>query len=918
MASFIAEVLKELKNKKADLSALTFILPNKRAGVFLKQELSRHTTEARFLPEICSIESFVEELSQLKKISAVELLFEFYGVYTSVTPKNKQESFDQFSKWAPMVIQDFNEIDRYLIPPSKIFDYLSAIQHINHWSLEPNPTAMVKGYLYFWQELKHYYTRLANQLLNKGIGYQGLMYRAAVNNIEEYIQNSQRSQHIFLGFNALNSSEAILVQELLQQNKAQIFWDIDQGFLEANFHDAGHFMRHYKKTWPFYKTHNFNWITKHYKEEKNITITGTPKNISQAKYVGELLDNLYEQNKLENTALVLGDESLLLPVLHSIPKKVQSVNITMGLPLRQIPLASFFEQWFLVQTTSEEFVFYYKDVYEILTHPFISLLFKNSTDSLKSVFNTMKDQNRTAVSLRDLILLAPDLKHPFELLLAPWNNQPKTALQQIKSLIFELKLAYDAEKSNNVLPLEYLLRFFELFNQIEHLSQSYNYISSIKIIHSLYRELLAKETLDFKGEPLKGLQIMGMLESRVLDFETVIVVSVNEGILPAGKTQNSFIPFDVKLENGLPTYKEKDAVYTYHFYRLMQRAKNIHLVYNTEPDALNGGEPSRFLAQMELEGHHQLQHKIVTPKIEILSPSPLQVTKTEKLLKSLETIAKAGFSPSSLGQYIRNPIEFYNHKILGLKQPNNLEEIIEASTFGSVVHYTLEAFYTPFIGAFLDPNKLEELKPQISKTVEKFFKKLYKRGDITQGKNLISFEIAKRYIRNFLDNEIQFLKAGNEVQLLAVEQPVAYDLTNSLFEFPIRLKGNVDRIDICNGIKRIIDYKTSKVTQTDLNLVDWGDITKDYKKHNKSFQILMYADILNKTHPYDGPTEAGIFSFKNFKSGYIKFTKKDKLGNSALKQQHISETILEAYEKQLVELLAELFNPDIKFIEKEV
>ena len=271
-----------------------------------------------------------------------------------------------------------------------------------------------------------------------------------------------------------------------------------------------------------------------------------------------------------------------------------------------------------------------------------------------------------------------------------------------------------------------------------------------------------------------------------------------------------------------------------------------------------------------------------------------------------------------MGQYIRNPIEFYNHKILGLKQPNNLEEIIEASTFGSVVHYTLEAFYTPFIGAFLDPNKLEELKPQISKTVEKFFKKLYKRGDITQGKNLISFEIAKRYIRNFLDNEIQFLKAGNEVQLLAVEQPVAYDFTNSLFEFPIRLKGNVDRIDICNGIKRIIDYKTSKVTQTDLNLVDWGDITKDYKKHNKSFQILMYAYILNKTHPYDGPTEAGIFSFKNFKSGYIKFTKKDKLGNSALKQQHISETILEAYEKQLVELLAELFNPDIKFIEKEV
>ena len=361
MTSFIAEVLQELKNQKEDFSELTFVLPNKRAGLFLKQELSKHFTRASFLPEISSIESFIEELSQLKKVCSIELIFEFYSVYKTITPKGKLESFDQFSKWAPIVLQDFNEIDRYLVPPSKIFDYLGAVQKINHWSLDTNPTKMVKGYLYFWQQIKHHYTSLVNQLLNKGIGYQGLMYRAAVDNLEDYIQNTTRGKHIFLGFNALNASESTIVQELLQQNQAQIYWDIDQGFLEAHFHDAGHFMRQYKKQWPYFKSHPFNWATRHYQDQKNINIVGAPKNISQVKYIGELLDDLYHTNALENTALVLGDESLLLPILNSIPKALENINITMGLPLRQIPFASFLEQWFQLQIASSH-SFYYKDV----------------------------------------------------------------------------------------------------------------------------------------------------------------------------------------------------------------------------------------------------------------------------------------------------------------------------------------------------------------------------------------------------------------------------------------------------------------------------------------------------------------------------------------------------------------------------
>lgn len=281
MGSFISDIFKELKNQEKDFSRLTFILPNKRAGLFLKQELSNYIDKASFLPEICSIESFIEELSQLRKISSIELLFEFYSVYKSLNPKDKVEPFDQFSKWATIVVQDFNEIDRYLVSPSKIFDYISEVQKMNHWSLDPNPTKMIKGYLYFWQQIKEYYFSFNQQLTDKGVGYQGLMYRAAVENLEDYIQNTRRGEHIFLGFNALNSSESIIIQELLHQQRAQIYWDIGHIFLDSPIHDAGHFIRQYKKEWRFFKTHKFNWATKNYQSHKKIHITGTPKNISQ-------------------------------------------------------------------------------------------------------------------------------------------------------------------------------------------------------------------------------------------------------------------------------------------------------------------------------------------------------------------------------------------------------------------------------------------------------------------------------------------------------------------------------------------------------------------------------------------------------------------------------------------------------------
>jgi ATP-dependent helicase/nuclease subunit B len=918
MTSFIYDVLKNLEIHSKDVSKLSLILPNKRAGVFLKMEWSKLNKTTGFLPQIIAIETFIEELSQLRLLSNTELIFEFYEVYLELTPLNERDSFDSFSKWAPIVLQDFNEIDRYLIPQNQIFDYLSAIQEINHWSLDSNSTPLIRGYLSFWKKVRIYYTKFTEHLLQKGAGYQGLIYREAVENLEAYTQNNPDRSHVFLGFNALNASESTIIQELLQQDKASVYWDIDQKFLDSTQHDAGYFIRQHQKSWPHFKAQPFKWVSNHYTKSKNISVIGTPKNIGQVKYVGALLQQLYMENKLQNTALVLGNEDLLIPILNSIPSCIEDINITMGLPLKQIPFSAFIDQWFQLHKESSP-LFYYQDVIAVLSHQFVRPLFQTpSQDAAQSIISTIKHQNLISLSKEQIIAIAPDHKNNLELLFDAWNNQPQNGIEGVLSLIFKLKDHYTKSKNNQLLALEYLYRFSEIFNHLKRLNTSYSHITSIKVLHSLYKELLSLETLDFKGQPLKGLQIMGMLETRVLDFETVIIVSVNEGVLPAGKTNNSFIPFDVKIENGLPTYKEKDAVYTYHFYRLLQRAKNAHIIYNTEPDVLSGGERSRFITQLEFEAQHNLDHKIVIPETPQITPQLLTVKKTPEIISKLKSIAAQGFSPSSLSQYIRNPIDFYNRKILGVKADMLLEETVAANTFGSIIHNTLEAFYKPFVGLVLETSMITALKPKIDATVAYYFKELYREGDITQGLNLISFEIAKRYVSNFLSYELACINKGDEIIIEAIESKMAVTLNIPELQTPIQLIGTIDRIDVCNGTRRIIDYKTSQVSQSELELVNWDDITSDYKTHSKSFQIMTYAYMLNTETPFTMPVEAGIISFKNLKSGLLKFAKKDRLGAYAQKTSLVSSDFLVRYEHELKTLILELFNPNIDIIEKEV
>lgn len=913
MINFINKVLINLHKQNVNFSELTFVLPSRRAGVFLRKELSNIVNQTSFSPIIISIESFVEELSQLKSITNTELLFELYNTYIELTPKEEQEPFESFCKWGQILIQDFNEIDRYLIPQKHIFEYLSAIKDLDHWSLDSNPTKVVTNYLKFWNKLYPFYEDFYKRLINQKKGYQGLIYREAVENIESYIENNPK-KHVFLGFNALNTAEELIIQELLQNELASIYWDIDKVFIDSPFHDAGLFTRKHKQNWKYFQKNTFNWIENNYSTKKNINIYGVPKAIGQAKTIGNILSDLPEK-KIKNTAVVLGDENLLLPILNSIPKSINAINVTMGFPLRSIPLAALFEKIFSIQINNSD-NYYHKDVIDILNDQYLSVVFEEGYS--QKIIQTINTNNIIFLTKEKLVNITNQKDNDIiNLLFSNWNNNPSTAIDNCFKLIQKIKEHLIKDRKSNQLSLEYLYRFNVLFNEIDSLNKKYDTLNNIRSLYNIYKELLSSETLDFQGEPLQGLQIMGMLESRVLDFETVIITNVNEGVLPSGKTNNSFIPFDVKIEKNLPTYKEKDAVYTYHFYHLLQRAKNVYILYNTEIDTLLGGEKSRFISQLELEGIHKINHQIISPEVPNYQPQLLEVKKTESLIKQIKRLAYSGFSPSSLTSYIRNPIDFYNQKILGVKDVEEAEENVAANTLGTVVHNTLEALYLPLLGKILTVDDIKNLKPKIEKYITKFFKDEYKEGDITKGKNLIVFEIAKRYVLNFLNFEIDAIKSGNEIKIIALEEKIeAIKIHVKDLDFDIHLKGTVDRIDVCNGITRIIDYKTGKVEQTNVTVVNWEDLPTDYKKYSKSFQVLMYAYMLSKKTALKFPVEAGIISFKNLSEGFIKFSKKE--SDRGKKDTNITEDTLADFEVELKKLITEICNPNTPFTEKEV
>ena len=898
------------------LSKTIVVLPNKRAKVFLIQALKNQTEHNILAPRIISIEDFIQEISGLRTIDPIELLFEFYEVYLSVTEKVNQQSFELFANWAKTLLQDFNEIDRYLLDPKHVLTYLKDIEDIKRWGIEvENKTQLLENYIDFWKLLPLYYQSLYEYLFQKGIGYQGLIYREAVANLKPFTEGIKDESYLFAGFNALNASEEKIIQELLAIDKAKIYWDIDQVFFNDPYHDAGLFARRFKENWKYYKSNSFDWIVDDFSKTKHIQIIGTPKTIGQAKMVSSILESEINNNSdrsLDKVAVVMGDENLLVPLLYSLPAEVSALNITMGYSGKNNPAQLLIAKLFKAHTNalsrnSTSYVFYYKDVLDVLTHPLVEPYIK--AKDLVQVINT---NNYTFISHQKMMDLNKSPSALFLLLFQKWENGAICVLETISELLMCIKNNLSNDREEEKITKAFVFSIFKVINKLINYYSKHDAINNIITLHAIYKQVIDLAEVSFEGEPLNGLQIMGVLESRVLDFDTVIITSMNEGKLPAGKSQNSFIPLDVKRELGLPTFKEKDAIYTYHFYHLLQRAKNIYLLYNTESDGLDAGERSRFITQLEVEKqpNHLLSHDVYHAVLPERAYQPLVIEKTQKVMSRLEELAVQGFSPSALTSYIRNPIQFYFQKILRIREVEEVEENIALNTLGTIIHGALESLYTPFIGKFISEMDLDHCINNIDSEVISQFKLIYKEGEIKKGKNYLAFEVAKRNVYNFLNMELASVKSGDAIKIIALESTFQRTITHPSLPFPVLIKGNVDRIEERNGVIRIIDYKTGKVEKRDVTLNAWGDLTGDIK-NDKIIQILAYA-YMYENHSSNLPMEAGIISFKNLKSGFLPFNFKiDKESN-----EQINEGVLQEYIEQVVLLLNEILYEKIPFTEK--
>lgn len=915
MDTFLEKTAQHLIDNYPDnLSELCIVLPNKRAGLFLKQHLSKRIDKPIWLPEIIGTEELIEQLSDVEVIDNVEQLFELYYVYKKNTPKDP-EPFDEFSKWGQILLHDFNEIDRYLVPTSGFFKHINEARALEVWNLgEREITDFQSQYLKFWKQLGSLYTSYRKHLTDKGLAYQGLAYRIVAENLQKnptqfIAEKIKWDKVIFVGFNALNKAEEVLISELKKERKCDILFDADQYYLEDKMQESGLFLRKLKQKEVFQP---FNWITNKFKEEqKEINIFGIPQNIGQAKFITNILNDIDSSKNYTDTAVVLADENLLIPVLQSVPETIANINVTMGYPLKNTPTNNFFEIYFVTLVNAERFghnkelTYHYKDLLKLFQLPYSQIVF--GKDNCNTIKERIIKHNWVFINKDKIAEINKLTENAF-----PLNYSVNSTLTQTIQFIEKGKQHYISSKKKeekSTIELEYLFQYAKLFNKMLTLTTDHPYIESSKGFYSLYKQILSSFSIELYGEPLKGLQVLGMLETRNIDFKNVILLSTNEGTLPAGKTFNSFIPFDIKKDDtyNLPTHIEKDAVYAYHFYRLVQNAENITILYNTETNEFGSGEQSRFVTQIEHElstfENIKITKKLVTYPPLNKKPIEVEVEKTAAIVTKIQQRFTNGISPSALITYINCPLDFYYKYVLGVREADEVEETIDHSTFGTFVHDSLELLYKPFVKKNITAEDLKRMLKQINEVVTKVFSEHFSPKELSFGKNLLTLNIAQNYITTFIKNEITFVdKLGKPLFINSLEEELS--TTVEVNNTTIKLKGKSDRIDSFGNELRIIDYKTGLVKASELVLKHIDEIKEPNK--NKAFQLMMYALMYSRSHAVDN-TEitSGIISFRTLSSGYMPFGMK--------KSKIIDAEVLDEFESLLIQLLNEILDINTSF-----
>lgn len=930
---FLEKVASELRLKSQDeLINTAIILPNKRSVIFLKKYFNDGRVNPIWLPDFLSIDEFMEDLAGMSKADPLNLYFDLYRIHLKREGK-MAKSTESFLSWAPMIIRDFNDIDLYLTKAADILRHITEARALKEWNLDGQEmTDLQKSYIDFYQSLYGYYEDLKDLMLENANAYTGFIYRYCSENIESLTKKIKWKTFVFAGFNALSPSEENVFGFIKSNYTTSIYFDADDYYINKQdnipLQEAGFNLKHLINKWKLPK---LNFLTNRLvNDNKQITFHEAQGQLSQVKLAGNLLQRRLDNEDgksnidlISETAIVLANENLLLPLLSSLPETYNDgqnkllYNVTLGYPITYSPLKGFINDWFELLINckiNSSNQFRTQSIINLfLNNILISCINENQRLKIKSLSSSFIANNISYIYSKELLKLFNFQdntdKDLFDLLFNEIGNVNKL-LNNLVDLLLFLDRGLDSSNAKNAILKEQVILLLKISKRFS-VSMAENIEQlDIKTFSSLFFQLLTNYEISLKGEPLSGIQIMGMLETRTLDFKNIILISANEGIIPKSGISDSFIPFDIRHAYGLPLPKDKNGVLSYHFFRLLQYAENIDIIYDASSEGLGVGEPSRFLRQIELE-LCKVNKNIILKKNSLILPSSIEskeinISKSDETLNTLRKKASIGFSPSALNSYISCKLKFYFRYVLKLEKENEIEASVESNTFGSIIHDTLEEIYLPFKDQLINTKQLSQSLKNLDNLLLKYFIKHYKTKNFKQGKNLLIWEVSKKYIKNFILSEIKELE-GKTRTILGLEEKIKLKIRTNTNE--VSLNGIIDRIDSDDGGRsiRIVDYKTGKVIAGDLKPKNLNLLLTD-TKYAKAFQLIFYKYLylvsLNKTQSDDIKT--GIISIRNLNAGFLEFSLKDE-----------TENIIEEFEIILKSLIDEIFDPEINFTQTE-
>lgn len=909
MSYFINQVINDIIKKHKDFKSLVFIFPNHRSAYVFKKKFEEHLFKSSiWMPKIYTIQELMQQISNLSLIKTFSLWIDLYIIlYKQINIQ--VESFNKFIQWVPKTLNDFNEIDIYLIEIKKFFKYSILAESMSQWepqNLTDNTFFIEKKNL-FWEKLFYCYTKLYPILLKKGEGYHGLIFRTALEYLDSFLEkNPNLNKFFFIGMNILSKSEIILIERLLEKGKAYTYWDIDKYYYNNKNQEAGSFIRSYFKNSLIFKNQSIQWINENFKKNKKIEVIGAAGIVGQVKLVGSLLVDLIKQGKnFSKTAIVLSDNRLLIPLLHVIPKEIKNINIDISFLLKYSPLSSSLFIIFNLFSNREKFnqnAFYYKDFFELFNNLYFKELLQNLNEIsiiIEKNINFISDDLIKNIIKNKILLKILDIS----------NKDPNNFLNMLSYLYQKFKeITFKKIKKHNynIIDLKFLDHFNFWIKEISSLLKKHpKCIINIRSLFLVYKEWLQVEKIQLFSNNFNGLFLIGFFETLLLDFDRVIITSVNEGILPPEKNLKSWIPFDIRKQFNLPTYEKKDILYAYHFYRLLQRVKTAFLIYDIESNLYSSGEKSRFINQLDIESNHKINYSIVSFKSIQKKKTPIIIEKNSSIIFQLRQIALKGFSPSSINLYIKNPLEFYKQKILKLENYKINKEYFNSNYIGIIVHEILDILYRSFQGQNLTIKILEKIRAVYSKIIENSFKE--KKIHYHTGKNLLLYHIVKNYIEKLITLDETSIKKGHQIIIQGIEYALSTSLKNKSNQ--IRLYGLIDRVDIYDGLLRIIDYKTVLIKDRDLKIesINFKKVIESTTHNNKILQLLIYSYLWFSFNKEIKIIYPGIISFRRIKKGLILLNID---GNKSISIEMIKEFI-----PILSNKLDEILNPKIPFIE---